>query len=324
MKEENIKKNIHRLIVYECLGNTFSTAAIICLLGIITSTIIPGAYYHEWQSTEYSKVVPWTIIGPVTFSLLFFILTFVSIYIFNHSKYWDNIPSEMKKHVNRRNYTYLSNAEKIITKIPIIISIIILLSFATIGIYAVKLDKENIIHERYQIITNILNKYHSLDSKIENEYSYDKINKTYESEFVTIILKNNMQYDLEFNKNKIKEINYVVSSDITTENINNKLNEVIEKTKEIKEKDFILYNYLEEKIPKSLKITFTEEDIKELTEKTKEMLLEEDEYEYKYIDIYQELEDTAYKQRTYIKKKDNKIIFETSIKEEVSYLLNRD
>ena len=121
MKEENIKRNIHRLIVYECLGNTISTAAIICLLGIITSTIIPGAYYHEWQSTEYSKVVPWTIIGPVAFSLLFFILTFISTYIFNHSKYWDDIPSEIKKHVNRRNYTYLSNAEKIITKIPIII-----------------------------------------------------------------------------------------------------------------------------------------------------------------------------------------------------------
>ena len=319
MKEENIKRNIHRLIVYECLGNTISTAAIICLLGIITSTIIPGAYYHEWQSTEYSKVVPWTIIGPVTFSLLFFILTFVSIYVFNHSKYWDNIPSEMKKQVNRRNYTYLSNSEKIITKIPIIISIIILLSFATIGIYAVKF------------------KYHSLEPKLENEYSYDKINKTYESEFVTIILKDNMQYDLEFNKNKIKEINYVVSSDITTENINNKLssditteninnklNEVIEKTKKLKEKDLILNNYLEETTPKSLKITFTEEDIKELTEKTKEMLLEEDEYEYKYIDIYQELEDTAYKQRTYIKKKGNKIIFETNIKEEAFYLLNRD
>ena len=55
MEEENIKRNIHRLIVYECIGYTFSTAAIISLLGIITSTIIPGAYYHEWQSTEYSK-----------------------------------------------------------------------------------------------------------------------------------------------------------------------------------------------------------------------------------------------------------------------------
>ena len=53
------------------------------------------------------------------------------------------------------------------------------------------------------------------------------------------------------------------------------------------------------------------------------MLLEEDEYEYKYIDIYQELEDTAYKQRTYIKKQNNKIIFVTNIKEEASYLLNK-
>lgn len=322
MEEENIKRNIHRLIVYECLGHTFSTAAIICLLGIITSTIIPGAYYQEWQSTEYLKVVPWTVIGPVTFSLIFFILTFVSIYIFNHSRYWDNIPPERKKQVNRRNYIYLSGFEKIITKFPIIISFIILLVFASLGIYAVKLDKENIIEERYQIITNILNEYHTLNPKIENEYSYDKINKTYQNEFVTIILKDNMKYDLEFDKNKIREVSYVVSSDITEENINSKLNEVIEKTKELKDKASILDNYLEEKIAKKLKIVFTEEGIKELTDKTKEMLLEEYEYEYKYIDIYQELEDTAYRQRTYIKKKDKQMIFETSIIENGTYLLN--
>lgn len=322
MEEENIKRNIHRLIVYECIGYTFSTAAIISLLGIITSTIIPGAYYQEWQSTEYLKVVPWTVIGPVAISLLFFILTFVSIYTFNHSKYWDDIPSEIRYQVNRGNYIYLSNYEKIITKFPIIISVIILLIFASLGIYAVKLDKENIVHERYQIITKVLSKYHNLNPKLENDYSYDKTNKTYQSEFVTITLEDNMKYDLEFNKNRIKEVSYVVSSDITDENINIKINEVIEKTKELKEKDVIFNNYLEEKIPERLEATFTEEGIQDLIDKIEEVLLEEDGYEYKYIDIYQKLDDTAYRQRTYIEKKDNQIIFETSIKEDATYLLN--
>ena len=134
MEEQQIKKYRNKLIVYESIAKNFSIASIFILCTMITSNLIPVVMMNGWQGPLSDKFTMSSCIAAIAFMILFLFLCLLFNLIFDHSKYWDKIPKEEKRKVELYNYSQLSNFQKIITKIPFIITIIFDIVTAYIGI----------------------------------------------------------------------------------------------------------------------------------------------------------------------------------------------
>lgn len=268
----------------------------------------------KWQGPLSNKFLMYACIAAIALMLLFFFLFFFINFIFNHSKYWDKIPKEEKKKVELYNYPQLSNFQKIITKLPFIFTIIFAIVTAYIGIEIANLDKSNIIHKRYEIVDKTLKIYQEYHPELKNIYSLDNQNKTYGPSYADILMDNNIELSLDFNKTKkmIEDVEYSMTTEnLTEENINNAIDLMINQISKVHNDIRCLKNYLKEPNITKVNIMFTNEEKESLREMTQKIINKETEFETIKIPINNI--PNLYCQRTTITLEDNNVIFTTTI-----------
>lgn len=314
MEEQQIRKYRNKLIVYESIAKNFSIASIFILCTMITSNLIPVVMMNGWQGPLSDKFTMSSCIAAIAFMILFLFLCLLFNLIFDHSKYWDKIPKEEKRKVELYNYSQLSNFQKIITKIPFIFTIIFAILTAYIGIEITKLDKSNIIHRRYEIVNKTLKIYQEYHPELKNIYSLDKQNKTYEPSYANILLDNNIEVSLDFNKTKkmIEDVEYSMTTEnLTEENLGEVIDLMIDQLPIIHNDIKNLKNYLKTPNITKVNIVFTDQEKNDLIEIIKKIINKETEYES--IEIPINNIPNLYCQRTFVEIDNNKITFTTSI-----------
>ena len=127
----------------------------------------------------------------------------------------------------------LTTFEKFKVKLPIIIAVIYVIIMIIVGINVVNNDKEEIMSGRYDTLYSIVSIYSDMGAKVDSEYSFDSVNKTYDSQYATIVMANGDEISFSMiNSSKITDnIEYIVSYDgVTIDDLNNIVNDFASRT----------------------------------------------------------------------------------------------
>lgn len=192
--------------------------------------------------------------------------------------------------------------DKFIVRLPIIISLLYMIIMIVVGINLTNADKKEILSGRYKMISTVLSIYKDRDAKVENEYNFDLVNKTYDNDDATIVMDNGDEIDLDMtNSPKVSDdIKYIVNYKKVLENdLNNIINDFANRTTTLQSRASSFKKYVEDPIQTEGLISFNDVQKQEIVSEIISSFQEKsDVASYK---IIQKMANKAYYQVTYIK-----------------------
>lgn len=192
--------------------------------------------------------------------------------------------------------------DKFIVRLPIIISLLYMIIMIVVGINLTNADKKEILSGRYKMISTVLSIYKDRDAKVENEYNFDLVNKTYDNDDATIVMDNGDEIDLNMtNSPKVSDdIKYIVNYKKVLENdLNNIINDFANRATTLQSRASSFKKYVEDPIQTEGLISFNDVQKQEIVSEIISSFQEKsDVASYK---IIQKMANKAYYQVTYIK-----------------------
>ena len=191
--------------------------------------------------------------------------------------------------------------DKFIVRTPIIISVIYMIVMAIVGINLTNADKQEILNGRYEAISFMLSIYSDMGAKIDNNYSFDSSNKTYDSQYASIVMNNGDEISFSMiNSPKITDnIDYIISYKNVNENdLSNIVNDFASRTMALQNRAKSFKKYVDDTRQVDALVMFNDENKQDILNKIVSLVQEKSDFDF--YNIKQMVPEIVYYQTTYI------------------------